>query len=65
MTLRYSIGATGYHIYYRGHLVVKHSAVSFQINGHVRAQMNKLHLTERKNPNIQWIMTISEVFFPL
>lgn len=39
-------------LWYRGHLVVKHSAVHFEINSHVRAQMNKLHLRERKNPNI-------------
>lgn len=35
-------------LWYRGHLVVKHSAVHLQINSHGRAQMNKLHLRERK-----------------
>lgn len=39
-------------MFYRGHLVVKHSAAHLQINSHGRAQMNKLHWREIKNPNI-------------
>lgn len=47
-----------------GHLVVKHNAVHLQINSHGRAQVNKLHLREKKKIQTSpWIMTISEVFF--
>lgn len=35
-------------LWYRGHLVAKHCAVHLQINSHGRAQMNKLHLRDRR-----------------